>query len=73
MSKKQAYTLFIDTYMYVGAVEEIMCVVCVGVIVGHSGDRCDLALNVCMYDFKKGSLFVMGSVMVRRVRIGSIS
>ena len=30
---------------YVGAVEEMMCVVCVSVIEGNTGDGCDLALT----------------------------
>ena len=30
-----------------GAVEEIMCVVCVSVTGGHSGDGCVLASNFC--------------------------
>ena len=46
--------------MYVGAVEEMMCVVCVSVTEGHSGDECDLALTLCKYDLSKGDLFVLG-------------
>ena len=42
-----------------GAVEEMMCVVCVCYRVGHSGDGCDLASTLCKYDFRKGDLFVM--------------
>ena len=40
---------------------------------GHSGDGCDLASNLCKYDFRKGDLFVLSWEMVRRVRRGSIS
>ena len=36
--------------MYVGAVEEIMCVVYVIVTKGYSGDGCDLASTLCEYD-----------------------
>ena len=32
-----------------GAVEEMMCVVCVGDTEGHSGDGCDLASTLCKY------------------------
>ena len=59
--------------MYVGAVEEMMCVVCVGVTEGHSGDGCDLASTLYKYDLRKGDLFVLGWARVRRVRRGSIS
>ena len=38
---------------YVGAVEEIMGVVCV-LQRGHSGDGCDLASTLCKYDLRKG-------------------
>ena len=41
-----------------GAVEEMVCVVCVGVAEGRSGDRCDLASTLCKYDLRKGDLFV---------------
>ena len=40
---------------------------------GHSGYGCDLASTLCMYDFRKGDLFVLSWAMVRRVRMGSIS
>ena len=53
-----------------GAVEEMMCVVCVS---GNSGDRCDLASTLCKYDFRKGDLFVLSWARVQRVRLGSIS
>ena len=35
-----------------GAVEEIMCVVCVYVTEGHSGDGCVLASTLCKYDLR---------------------
>ena len=38
---------------YVGAVEEMRCVVCVGVTDGNSGDGCDLAPTLGRYDFRK--------------------
>ena len=50
-----------------------MCVVCVRVTGGPSGDGCDLASTLCKYDLKKGDLFVLSLVKVRRVRQGSIS
>ena len=40
---------------------------------GHSGDGCDLASTLCRYDLRKGDLFVLSWVRVRRVRWGSIS
>ena len=55
------------------AVEEIMCVVCVCITKGHSGDARDLAPTLCKYDFRKGDLFVLSWARVRRVRRGSIS
>ena len=54
-------------------VEKIICVVCVSVKRGHSGNGCDLVLTLCKYDLRKGDLFVLSWVMVRRVRQGSIS
>ena len=42
-----------------GAVEEMMCVACVSVSEGHSGDRCNLALTFYKYDLRKGDLFVL--------------
>ena len=41
-----------------GAVEEMMCVVCVDVTggVGQSGDGCVLASTLCKYDLRKGDL-----------------
>ena len=57
-----------------GAVEKMMCVVCVSVIKRwHSGDGCDLASTLCKYDLRKGDLFVLSWAGVRRVRQGSIS
>ena len=58
-----------------GAVEEMMCVVCVDVteIEGHSGDGCVLASTLCKYDLRKGDLFVLSWARVRRVRRGSLS
>ena len=54
-----------------GAVEEMMCVVCVR---GHSGDRCVLASTLYdLYDLRKGDLFVLCWARVRRVRRGSLS
>ena len=40
---------------------------------GHSGDGCDLVSTLCIYDLRKGDLFVMSCARVRRVRLGSIS
>ena len=40
---------------------------------GNSGDGCDLASTLCMYDFRKGYLFVLSWARVRRVRRGSSS
>ena len=53
--------------MYVGAVEEIMCVVCYrgG---GQRGDECDLAPTLCKYDSRKIYLFGLSWARVRRVR-----
>ena len=50
-----------------------MCVVSVGITKGHSGDECDLAPTLCKYDLRKGDLFVLNLVRVRRVRRGSVS
>ena len=38
----------------------------------HS-DGCDLASTLCRYDLRKGDLFVLSLVRVRRVRRGNIS
>ena len=40
---------------------------------GHSGDGCDLASNLCKYDLRKGDLFVLSWDMVRSVGRGSMS
>ena len=55
-----------------GAVEEMMCVVCVDVTEGHSGDGCVLASTLCKYDSRKGDLFVLSWARMRRVRRGSL-
>ena len=52
-----------------GAVEEIMCVVCM-LQRGHSGDGCVLASTLCKYDLGNGDLFVLSWTWVRRVRPG---
>ena len=37
-----------------GAVEEMVCVVCVGIAGGgHTGDGCDLSSTLCKYDLRK--------------------
>ena len=51
-----------------GAVEELMCVVCVRVTNGATGDGCDLASTLCKYD-----LFVPSWARVQRVRREFIS
>ena len=44
-----------------GAVEEMMCVVCVRILQrGHSGDGCVLVSTLCKYDLRKGDLFGQG-------------
>ena len=58
--------------MYVGAVEEMVCVVCV-LQRGHIFDGFDLASTLCKYDMRKGDLFVLSWARVRRVRRGSLS
>ena len=56
-----------------GAVEEMMCVVCVDVTEGaYIGDGCVLASTLCKYDLRKGDLFVLSWARVRRVRWGSM-
>ena len=40
---------------------------------GHSDDGYDVASTLCMYDLRKGDLFVLGWARVRRVSRGSIS
>ena len=39
----------------------------------HSGDGCALVLTLCMYDLRKGDLFVLSRARVRRVRRRNIS
>ena len=56
-----------------GAVEDMMCVVCVSITEGHSGDGCDLASTFCKYNLRKCDLLVLSWPRVRRVRRGSIS
>ena len=51
---------------YVGAVEEIVCVRCVGVPEGDSGTGCDLVSTLCKYDLRKGYLYVLSWERVRR-------
>ena len=40
---------------------------------GHIGDGCVLASTLCKYDLRKGDVFVLSWVMVRRVIRKSIS
>ena len=47
-----------------GSVEEIVCIVCMGLQRGHSGDGCDLASTLCKYDLRKGDLFVLSCARV---------
>ena len=49
-----------------------VCVVCVVVAEGHSGDGCDLAPTLCKYDLRNGDLFVLSWARVRQVMRGSI-
>ena len=56
-----------------GAVEEMMCVVCVDVTGGHCSDGCVLASTLGKSDLRKGDLFVLSWARVRRVRRGSVS
>ena len=56
-----------------GAVEEMMWVVYVSVIEGHSDDGCDLASTLCKYDLRKGDVFVLNWARVQPVRRRSIS
>ena len=53
---------------YAGAVEDMMCVVCVDVTEGHSNDGCVLASTLC-----KGEVVVLNWTRVRRVMRGSNS
>ena len=52
---------------YMGAVEEIVCVMCVGVAEGHNGAGCDLVSTLCKYDLREG-YYVLSWGRVRRVR-----
>ena len=54
-----------------GAIKEMMCVVCVCEC--YKGDGCDLASTLCKFDWRKGHLFVISGARVRGVRRGSIS
>ena len=40
---------------------------------GHSGDGCNLASTLCIYDLRMGDLFVLSWVRVQQVKRGSIS
>ena len=51
-----------------GAVEEMMWVVCMSVTEGYSGDGCDLVSTLCKYDLRKSDLFVLSWARVRQVR-----
>ena len=57
---------------YVGAIEEIMCVVCVSVTEGHSSDGCDLASTLCKYDLRECDLFVLSFMSVVVIVWGSV-
>ena len=59
--------------MYVSAVEEMMCVVCLSVTQGHSGGGCDLTSALCKNDLRKGDIFILSWARVRRVRRESSS
>ena len=57
-----------------GAVEEMVCVVCVWMLQrGHSGDGCVLASTLFKYDLRKGDLFALSWARVRRMMRGIIS
>ena len=62
-----------------GAVEEMMCVVCVSVteggivVIDVIWRRLLHQMSMCKYDLRKGNLFVLSWARVRRVRRGSIS
>ena len=51
-----------------GALEEMMCVVCV---TERHSDGCDLASTFCQYDLRTGDLFVLSWARVRRGSIPS--
>ena len=63
--------LGVQRCVYVGVVEEMMCVWVLQR--EHSGDGCGLESALCKYDLRKGDLFVLSWARVRRVRRGSIS
>ena len=50
-----------------GIIKEMICVVFV-LQRGYSGNGCDLASTLCMFDMRKGDLFVLSLARVRRVR-----
>ena len=56
-----------------GEVEAMMCVVYGVLQRGHSGDGCDLASTLYLYNLRKAYLFLLGWRRVRRVTRGSIS
>ena len=49
------------------AVEEMMCVMCVGVTKGYIGDEYELASTLCRYDLRKGDYFFLSWARVQRV------
>ena len=51
--------------VYVGAVEEMMCIT-----KGYYGDGCDLASTLCKYNLRKGDLFVLSWARELRVMQG---
>ena len=51
----------------------MMCILCMCVTQGYSGDGCDLASFLRKYDLRKCDLFVLNWARVQRVRRGSIS
>ena len=49
-------------------------ILCVCVLqLWHSGDGCELASTLCMYDLRKGYLLVQSWAMVRRVKRETVS
>ena len=56
-----------------GAVEEMMCVVCVSFTEGHSGDGCDLASTLCKYmicsELDKGATTEAGKYVFRAANV----
>ena len=51
-------------------VEDMMCVVCVSVTKGDSGNGCDVASTLCRYDLRRDNVFVLSWARVWR---GSIT